>query len=651
MQVTIFRLVRFFFVTSAAVAIVITIMLVLHRQSEVRRLIDFAERQNVMLAQSFANTIWPRFSSYVMSASSFTPEELGKRPEGREIQGVVREISVGLPVLKIKIYNLNGLTVYSSDSDQIGENKSTNPGYFSAAKRGTPASKLTFRDSFSSFEGAVQDRDLVESYLPIRQGDGQIEGVFELYTDVTPLMAEIRRDTTNLTIGTVLIFAMLYALLLLIVRRADHTIKQQYVDITEKNSALSKEIAERELAEEALKRTHDELERRVEQRTRELTVEITERKQAEESLRRLSQAVEQSPAMTIITDPTGSIEYVNPRFTEVTGYALEEIAGKTPRVLKSGKTLPAQYDNLWEAITAGKEWRGEFHNRKKNGALYWATTSICPITNEDRILTHFLGISEDISERKRAEDEARQHRNELAHFGRVSVIGEMATSLAHELNQPLTVISGCAQFCLNSLRSKPIQPEDLVDPLEQAAEQAERANEIIRRVRSFIQKEDQQRKEIEVNTVIRDVTGLLQTDAREHGATIKLTLADQLPPVLADSIQIQQVVVNLAHNGIEVMSDIPSEARVLTIHTRGYRRNAIEVVVHDTGPEIAAENLEKVFDPFFTTKTGGLGMGLSISRSIVEAHGGSLWATSSQDGGTSFHFTLPAVGSKRGEDN
>ena len=651
MQVDIFRLVRFFFVTSAAVAIAITIMLVLHRQSEVQRLIDFAERQNVILAQSFVNTIWPRFSSYVMSASSFTPVELSKRPESREIRKAVKEISAGLPVLKIKIYDLNGLTVYSSEFDQIGENKSTNPGHFSAAKRGTPASKLTFRNSFSSFEGTVQDRDLVESYLPIRQGDGPIEGVFELYTDVTSLMAEIRRETTNLTIGTVLVFAMLYTLLLLIVRRAYRTIKQQYVDITEKNSALSREIAERELGEEALKRTQNELEERVEQRTRELTVEIAERRQAEESLRKLSQAVEQSPAMTIITDPTGSIEYVNPRFTEVTGYALEEVTGKTPRVLKSGKTPPAQYDNLWETITAGKEWQGEFHNRKKNGALYWAATSICPISNDDDVLTHFLGISEDISERKRTEDEARQHRNELAHFGRVSVIGEMATSLAHELNQPLTVISGCAQFCLNSLRSKQTQPADLVDSLEQAAEQAERANEIIRRVRSFLQKEDQQREEIDVNAVIRYVTALLQTDAQEHGATIKLELADQLPPVLADSIQIQQVVVNLAHNGIEAMSDIPSEARVLTIHTRGYRHNAIEIVVHDAGPEMAAANLEQVFDPFFTTKTGGLGMGLCISRSIVEAHGGSLWTRSSRDCGTSFHFILPAVGSKCGEDN
>jgi PAS domain S-box-containing protein len=639
-----FKLIRFFLLTSAIAVAAIVVVVILHRQGEVGRLINFAERQNVALAQSFANTLWPRFSSYVASASGLDENQLRTHPEIQEIRKTVRKASEGLPILKIKIYDLEGLTVFSSEPAEIGENKSNNPGYFAAARKGQPESKLTFRDAFSTFEGTVQDRDLVESYLPIRKGNGPVEGVFELYTDVTPLLADIKRDTINLAVGFALAFGMLYGILFLIVRRADRTIKRQYVDITDKNEALEREVTERKQVEAALQKAHDELERRVVERTAELMIEISDRKQAEENLRKLSRAVEQSPAMTIITDPGGKIEYVNPRFTEVTGYTLQEVAGKTPRVLKSGETPAEAYQELWKTITAGKEWWGELRNRKQDGTLYWASTSISPITNQEGTVTHLLGISEDITERKRTEDEARRHRNELAHFGRVSIMGEMATSLAHELNQPLTVISGCAQLALDKLRSGTDKLEELGDPLEQAAAQAERANEIIRRVRNFIQKADQEREAIEVNETMRDVFNLLRSDAGEHGVAIKLDLPDDLPTVVADPIELQQVIVNLAHNGIEAMSENPSTSRLLTIRTSRHRNGMVEIAVHNPGKAISSDHLKHMFDPFFTTKPGGLGMGLSISRTIVEAHGGTLWAESAPGSGTVFCFTLPASG-------
>jgi PAS domain S-box-containing protein len=640
-----FKLVRFFLLTSALVVVAIIVVLVVHRQSEVRRLIEFAENQNVALAQSLANTIWPLFSSYVTTASTMENEELRRRPETAQIRAVVKDVSLGLPILKIKIYDLSGLTVYSSEPDEIGENKSNNPGYFSAAREGKPASKLVYRDTFSSFEGAVQNRDLVESYLPIPSGEGSAEGVFELYTDVTPLLDGIRRDTLNLALGFLMVFAILFSILFLAVRRADDTIKSQYVDISRKNLALEREVTERQQAEAELKHARDDLERRVEERTQKLTQEIAERKQAEANARKLSRAVEQSPAMTIITDLKGHIEYVNPRFTNVTGYRFEDVAGKTPRILKSGETPPEVYRELWATITSGREWQGELHNRKKNKTLYWAAVSISPITDKDGTLTHFLGSAEDITERRQADDEARRHRNALAHFGRVSSLGEMATSLAHELNQPLTVISGCAQFCLDRLRSDKGKPEDLLDSLEQASEQAERANQIVRRVRRFIQKKEPERKEIDVNDTIRAVSNLLRSDAHEHDSDIALDLAEDLSPVTADSIEVQQVVVNLVHNGVEVMAQSAPTQRLLTIRTAA-RDGTVEIAVHNCGREIPAEDLEQLFQPFFTTKPTGLGMGLSISRTIVEAHGGSLWATSSRELGTEFHFTLPVADTK-----
>ena len=646
-----FKLVRVFLVTSAIAFAAVIAAVVSYRQSEVDQLIAFAESQNVALAQAFANTIRPRFSSYVTSALDSPKGALPARPETRAIHEVLTSLTAGLPVLKVKIYDLEGLTVYSSEPGEIGRYATDNPGFIIAAREGRPASRLTFRDRISSFSGTAQNRDLVESYLPIRQRDGPIEGAFELYSDVTPLVLRIEASTVKMAVGFFVLNGLLYGMLLVVVRRADGTIKRQYADITKKNATLESEVAERKRAQVALTEAHDKLEQRVEDRTRKLTEEIAERRRAEDNLRKQSRAVEQSPAMTIVTDLGGRIEYANPRFTRVTGYALEEITGKTPSILKSGETPRAEYERLWETITAGKEWRGEMHNRKKNGELFWALTSISPIMDQHGAVTHFLGISEDITQRKRVEEDARRHRNELAHTGRVIVMGEMATSLAHELNQPLTVISGYAQVCLDKLRSGEGTSEQMLDSVEQVAEQAQRASEIIRRTRSFLRKEEDERRPIDLNDTIRGVEDLLRVDAREQGATIDLGLADGLPPVWADFIQIQQVVLNLAHNGMEAMAGSDSNQRHLTIQTLAVDGGSVEVAVRDMGHGIPTENLARVFDPFFTTKPSGLGMGLAISRSIVEAHGGRIWTASNVGIGAVFRFALPCTEEPRTDDD
>ncbi|MHA1529556.1 MAG: sensor histidine kinase [Alphaproteobacteria bacterium] len=500
-----FRLVRFFVLTSAAAAIAFAIAFVVYRHDEEQRLIGFAQQQNLELARSVAQMIWPEFASFVMSTSG---SELKTPAGGEQTQAIARALesaTTGHPVLKIKIYNLDGLTVYSSNLGEIGEIEIDNPESFSAARAGQPASVLTFRDTVSSFEQTVQERDLVESYIPIRQGAGPVEGIFELYTDVTHLMAGMRRSTRNLVLGFLPVFGLLYWLLFMAVRRADQTIKNQYADIVERNSALAE--------------AREKLERRVAERTSKLT--------------------------------------------------------------------------------------------------------------------------EEIAERKRMHDEVQRHRDQLAHVGRVSMIGEMATNLAHELNQPLAVVSGSAQFCLNSLRSGTGSREQLLDAMEQSAEQAERATQIIRRVRDFIHKEEPRDERIDVNDAIRDIAALLHSDAHAHRVEVDLDLVDTVLPVNADPIQLQQVVLNLAHNGIEAMRDTEAGARRLAIRTRAHPNGTIEVVIRDHGHGISAESAQRLFDPFYTTKPQGLGLGLSISRSIVESHGGRLWATPGRENGAAFHFTLP----------
>lgn len=273
-----FKLLRHFSITSATVILVIALaMQTTYRQKAVDDLIAMAERGNATLAQSFANTLWSRYASYVTSAAHSDGDTLRANPETRSIHEAMKAITAGLPVLKVKIYNLDGLTIYSSQPSQMGEDKSKNPGFLSAVREGIPASKLSYRDSFSAFSHVVQDRDLVETYIPIRSADGRIEGAFELYTDVTTPVAQIGTKSTLFIFGLLFAFGLLYAILFLIVRRADKILKNQYAElqsneenIKAKNSALEREVAERLRVEEALREISDSLERRVQERTAQL---------------------------------------------------------------------------------------------------------------------------------------------------------------------------------------------------------------------------------------------------------------------------------------------------------------------------------------------------------------------------------------------
>lgn len=250
------------------------------------------------------------------------------------------------------------------------------------------------------------------------------------------------------------------------------------------------------------------------------------------------------------------------------------------------------------------------------------------------------GLVGQIAERKHAEHEARVLQTELAHVHRLSTMGEMATGLAHELNQPLAAITSYAQGCVQRLRSRKAKPEEMLDTMDKIAAEARRAGGIIRRVRGFVRKESPRWALVDANAAIRETADLLGAEAHRRGVTIKLDLADSLPMVMADTIQIQQTVLNLMRNGIEAMDENGSVPH-LTIRTSKNGSDAILVTVEDNGHGIPVETLEHIFDPFFTTKENGLGLGLPICSSIIEAHGGRLWATCDAENGTIFTFTLP----------
>lgn len=260
-----FGLQRYFSVTSAiALVAVAMVVVVFYRQNAVNDLVVSAEAQSAVLAQSFANTLWPRFSNDIMETSGLDGDDLRQRPVTAEIDAAVRALIAGLPILKVKIFSLEGLTVYSSDPKQMGADKGDNSGFLAAAQQRDTVTKLIHKGEFSAFEGVVFDRDLVESYIPIRGEDGVIEGVFELYADVSPFMIRITKTTIKLLLFVAIVFSFLYGVLFLIVRRADRILKLSHNELLASKATVEIKVHERtaelEESNKALKLAVDEAE-------------------------------------------------------------------------------------------------------------------------------------------------------------------------------------------------------------------------------------------------------------------------------------------------------------------------------------------------------------------------------------------------------
>jgi PAS domain S-box-containing protein len=275
--------------------------------------------------------------------------------------------------------------------------------------------------------------------------------------------------------------------------------------------------------------------------------------------------------------------------------------------------------------------------------------SAAPLPGADGQPRGAVVVLHDVTELKRAQeivrlahDEALQrHQAELAHVARLSVMGELAASLAHELNQPLHAVTNYAYGCICRLQGMPGRDQELILALEQINNEANRAAEIIRRIRAFVQKRKPQFGGVPVNDLIRGTLVLAQTAIERCRARVGLELAEGLPAVSGDPVEIEQVVMNLVLNGLEAMDQTPEPSRLLRIKTWQRDKQTVQVDVCDGGQGIRAEDGERIFEPFFSTKPEGMGMGLAISRSIIQAHAGRLWATANEPRGSAFHFTLP----------
>ena len=277
----------------------------------------------------------------------------------------------------------------------------------------------------------------------------------------------------------------------------------------------------------------------------------------------------------------------------------------------------------------------------KDGTSFPVEYSSTPLIDENNNTIGSVVIFRDISERKKAKEQAGKLRHELAHMARVSTMGEMASGMAHELNQPLTAISTNADACIRLIESSSLDKEKLSDILEIINLQAKRAGAIISQLRGFIRKDMPKKIPVSINDIIHEVLLLMQSKLNDYSIEVLLQMEPKIPSVLAQRIQIDQVIFNIVQNAIEAMSSISSQEHTLSIKTQVTDKNKVQVTIADSGKGIDNATLKQLFTPFSTTKKSGMGLGLSISKGIIEEHGGKIKYIGKTGDGAAFQFTLP----------
>lgn len=355
---------------------------------------------------------------------------------------------------------------------------------------------------------------------------------------------------------------------------------------------------------------------------------------------RLRAIIESEPGGVMLLSADGTVLEINPAGLRLVGADRpEDVIGNKIYSAIAPEYIETHRENMRRVFSGGTAIY-EFKAITLKGRSVWMETHGVPLRDSRGTIYAMLGITRDITEHKQTEDQTRRHQTELARVARLSTMGEMATGIAHELNQPLSAIANFSRGCIRRLRTDGMTPGELIEPLEEVCEQAERAGEILRHVRDFVRKSELEMKPLDINQTVRTVVKFTEHEARQQGAIVRLNLDAELPLVKADAIMIEQVICNLVRNAVEAMAEAQSPRREVTILTRRISGNIVEIEVVDSGPGIDGALIDQVFDQFFTTKPDGVGMGLSISRSIVESHGGRIRAESGRLGGTTFRFTL-----------
>ena len=385
-------------------------------------------------------------------------------------------------------------------------------------------------------------------------------------------------------------------------------------------SVAAEEITERKRVEAALRELNETLERRIEE-------EVQERIQIWNVCQDL----------LVICDMEGKFLKVNPAWTATLGWHESELLGKSSQwMIHPDDRQQALVET--ENLAAGRILhRFGLRFSEKNGSYRWLSWRAVP--HQGRI----YAMARDETEQKHAEDGLREARQELERVSRQTTVGAMTASIAHELNQPLTAIIANANAGLQWLSRKDPNLDEVQEALQEIVDDGLRAADIITSIRKMFRKDDREKLLVSINDLVREVLTLIHGDLERRQIILRSELHDALPKITGERVPLQQVLLNLIMNATEAMSAVTGRARQLTIQTALDEPGSLRVMVEDTGCGIDQAHLDRIFDPFFTTKSHGMGLGLSICRSIVEAHGGKLWASRRSPFGTAFQLTLPSA--------
>ena len=380
--------------------------------------------------------------------------------------------------------------------------------------------------------------------------------------------------------------------------------------------------------------------------------DITETKRAEQARRasasRMRALVETAVDGVILIDAQGAVLLFNPACEGMFGYAADEVIGTNVKMLMP-ELYRREHDRyianyratlVPRIIGSGREVAG----RRKDGSEFPILLSVGEAKEEGQ--TIFVGILHDLTSRKRTEAELEQARADLVRVSRVTTLGELTAAIAHEVNQPLTGLVSSGNACLRWLAAAPPDLAAVRQSVERMIKAGTRAGEVIARIRALVGKSPQQQERLKINDTIAEVIALVGIEVGRHRVSLETRFADGLPDVSGDRIQLQQVILNLVLNAVEALNGVGEEQRRLTITSTDDGSGGVLVAVRDTGAGLGEASIDRLFEAFYTTKPNGMGMGLAVSRTIIEAHGGELWATSNSPRGAVFQFKLPAEGGR-----
>jgi PAS domain S-box-containing protein len=375
--------------------------------------------------------------------------------------------------------------------------------------------------------------------------------------------------------------------------------------------------------------------------------DITERKLAEDKLcaseRSLRELTETIPQMLWSADADGANDYCNQRVLDYTGLSAEEVRGAGWKKAVHQDDVEKMSQAWIAAVSTGKPFQYEFRLlRAADHAYRWCICSALPLHDQEGRIIKWFGSVVDLHDWKETQHALQRMQVELARVSRLTSMGELAASIAHEVNQPLSAVTNTSNACLRLLADRNLVPTVLRRALEAIVADSTRASAVMARIRAFIMKAPAEKSALDINAVIEEVLPLTGGELEANGILLERQLTQALPLVLGDRVQLQQVLLNLIMNGIDAMTALAKRPRLLWVQSRIDESGNVLVAVRDSGTGLGLE-ADRVFTLFFTTKANGMGMGLSISRSLVEAHGGRLWATPNSPHGAVFYFTLPVA--------